>query len=261
MRKSIVTIGLGQLGTLFSQGFLQSGFTVVPILRGTQPMVTTADAPELVLIAVGEDSVSPVLDEVPNELLGKVVLLQNELYPGLWLDRYRARGDLPGPNICIVWFEKKGDRPPVVVLPSVLYGPESEKLAQALSKLNLPSRQVTEAVELHHELALKNLYILALNIGGLAGATQASDILDAAYESLVDELIELEQAGLVAARIGTHLEVSRLKADLKGAIEADPNHACAGRSAPMRLARTILRGDAWGVELPRCRAIANSTTT
>lgn len=255
----VVVVGMGQLGRLFAQAFLQNGRTVIPVIRGQALAARLHHDVRLVLFAVGEDSANEVLRDLPDSYLDRVVLLQNELRPSAWLSRYALADKDLSPTICIVWFEKKADKAPVEVLPSVLFGVHTQVMAAALDRLGLAHRTVLTPEELHHELCLKNLYILALNIGGLSGAATASDLLDAEFSALIDELITLEQASLNNTELTTRLDRDRLKLELNRALLADPTHACAGRSAPARLKRTLQLGQALGQSLPVCTRIFEET--
>ncbi len=252
--RNVAIIGLGQLGSLFAQAFLRCGFSVTPVLREQTVGQTITGSPELIVCAVGEDDVASVLEQVPDTLLDRVVLLQNELRPAVWFERY-AFQHVKGPTLCIIWFEKKGDRPAHVVLPSVLFGPRTDLMKQAFGRLDLPARVAQNEIELQHELALKNLYILGLNFTGLAGRQRAGELLrePSELDVLVPELLALEQTGLTRLGISVTLDGGALRADLNRAIAADPEHGCAGRSAPARLARTLGIAEGWGVDLPWCR--------
>lgn len=254
---------MGQLGLLFSEGFLQAGVSVIPVLRRHSLCARLPASPRLVLVAVGEQDVGEVLRAVPDEYLDRVVLIQNELRSSVWTPRYKDQ--TASPSVGIVWFERKAQRAPHVVLPSVLYGACAPDISSALGRLNLPTRTITGRAELHHQLALKNLYILGLNFAGLTGFQRAAELLDGPlfWQRLVDELIGLEQASVsrAEARPGgaaSVLDRLRLKADLRAALAADPQHACAGRSAPARLARTLEYADQLSVDLVECRRIANN---
>jgi len=254
---------MGQLGQLFSEGFLRLGVPVIPVLRAQSLAARLPAAPRLVLLAVGENDISDVLTAVPDEHLDRVVLIQNELRNDVWASRYE--GLASGPTACIVWFERKLHRAPHVVLPTVLYGAAAPDMALSLGRLDLPARTITAPLELSHQLALKNLYILGLNFAGLTGFQRASELLDGPlfWQRLVDELIGLEQASVnrSLARSGGAAQVLdrlRLKTDLDSALAADPAHVCAGRSAGARLARTLHYADQLAVDLVECRRIANN---
>jgi hypothetical protein len=100
------------------------------------------------------------------------------------------------------------------------------------------------------ELAVKNLYILGLNLGGLLTRSENAIGLITTHERtflpLLEELIELEiQASEVA------LSADALRRAFFDAIEADPKHGALGRSAPLRLKRTSELARRLSVATPR----------
>jgi len=266
VKAPVCVIGLGQLGSAFSSAFLKLGYPVVPVRRGDDVRESCAGELSLILVAVGEDDLSAVLRDIPRDKHSLVVLIQNELRPDQWL-KEAGDGQVPmKPSVAIVWFEKKGDKPPHVVLPTVLFGEQSPLIEQALQLMNLPNRRVNSEAELAHELVVKNLYILGLNLTGMKVGGAAGALLKEHQElfaSLTDELIELETALLrEAARLTggapfeTTLDSQRLEKDLAAAILADENHGCSGRSAPRRLERTLAHADRVHVEAKRLRELA-----
>ena len=86
MNKSVVVVGLGEMGSVFARGFLRSGYTVHPVIRGVELSTLAEDAinPELVLLAVAEADLHAQLAKVPEVWKGRLVLLQNELLPRDW---------------------------------------------------------------------------------------------------------------------------------------------------------------------------------
>src|SRR6187549_57461 len=99
-----VVVGIGQLGSEFARGLLRLGRAVYPVTR-TQHIAEVAHAagsPELVLVAVGEAALAPVLDSIPPRFRTIVGLVQNELVPRDW-----KRAGLENPSGVVVWFEKK----------------------------------------------------------------------------------------------------------------------------------------------------------
>lgn len=243
----VVVIGLGQLGTVWSQGFLRAGHPVVPVLRTTSLEAVHAryPEPELVLVAVAEEDLTPVLDQLPSAWRSRVGLVQNELLPTTWQAQR-----IDEPTVAVVWFEKKPGRPVHNVLPTALAGPHAELLAKALDALEIPWRTV-KGDELTHELVAKNLYILTLNLAGLHVEGTAGDLLSVHRElldALASETLELQRALL--GRDGASLEPQRLLEALETAIASDPGHGSAGRSAPRRLARNLRLARQLGLELP-----------
>lgn len=259
VQKPVVIVGMGQLGTIFAEGFLKLGYPVVSVLRG-QNMQETSVEPRLVVLAVGEDDLHAALASVPDEWKDRVVLLQNELRPEQWLSHqfYREQD----PTVAIVWFEKKPGKLPHVVLPTVLYGPHSVLLEQTLVGLSLACRRIQSDEELIFELFLKNLYILGLNLGGIETGGSAGDLLSHPSDILQRvsaDVLELERVSLKrveplgsrgAALSGIRPDEQALSEALSGAIAADPEHACSGRSAPRRLQRSLVLAEKLGIQLP-----------
>lgn len=252
---------MGQLGTLFAEGLSRVGRQVIPVRRGERLADACRDAePALILLAVGEDDLSSCLSEVPPKYLDRVALLQNELRP---LSFRATLGNLP-PTIAIVWFEKREGSPPREVIPTVLYGPRSEILGAALSALHLSHRTVPAVPALCHELALKNLYILGLNLSGLVADGTAGSLLrehSVRFSSLTSDLLLLEQSLL--SRTGEPyseviLDKAVLLSDLERALRAEPDKKCAGRSAPRRLVRTLTLAKSAGLDLVSLKALSQA---
>jgi hypothetical protein len=242
---------LGQLGGTFAHASLRLGYSVRPITRTTDAKRVAEEipAPRLVLIAVGEDDLGPVLSQLPPSWRGRVALLQNELVPQRW--QAQAVAD---PSVCIVWFEKKAHGPLRVVLPSVCYGPNAQLLHDALEALAIPVRIISQPSELHFELALKNLYVLTINCAGLMVDADVGTLWREHHEAtcaIASDLIELQSA-LIAAP----LDQARLMRGLEHAILADPRHVSKGRTAPARLTRCLAHADRLGLELPALRRLS-----
>jgi hypothetical protein len=94
-------------------------------------------------------------------------------------------------------------------------------------------------------------------VGGSAGEllTQHAAVLD----EITTDVLHLEQGllltiapqqGRAQAFAQIVLNPEKLKEALKDAIRADPEHGCAGRSAPRRLERTLHHAARLGMELP-----------
>jgi hypothetical protein len=100
--RPVVIVGIGELSSVFARGLLRVGHPVFPVTRRSRPeeVLARAEDAELVLVAVGERDLGPVLDEVPKAFRDRVALLQNELLPRDW----RAHG-LTDPTVAVVWFE------------------------------------------------------------------------------------------------------------------------------------------------------------
>lgn len=246
---------MGQLGTVFAEGFSRLGFEIVPIRRG-ESWPEGCDNPHVIVVATGEDDLPGALSLIPERLQDRIVLLQNELRPDQWQQHLTTE-----PTVAIIWFEKKADRPPHIVRDSVTSGPLADLVKSCLSAHDLPAQVATGDGALTHALALKNLYILCLNFAGLSGVKTAGELLGekrAIFEALFSEIFRVESALLQAAsgRISeVLLDQAKLHEDLEHAILADPNHGCAGRTASSRLARTLRHARRLGLETPTLRAL------
>jgi ketopantoate reductase len=271
----VVVVGLGQLGAVFAEGFLRLGHAVIPVLRGQSLTEKAAgcglvargpgkDAdgslegtgPELVLVAVGEDDLGAVLESIPLGWRERVALLQNELRPCLW-----QPSGLIDPTIAVIWFEKKVGIPLREVRATAVAGPRRELIVAALSRVGVSAVSIggpSPVEELAHELALKNLYILCLNLAGLAGVSDAGALLRSGSEvflRLFEEVFQLELA-LDRRAGGAQLDRARLELELVAAIQADPKHSARGRSAPQRLVRTLRLAREEGLTSPHLEALA-----
>lgn len=259
MTEHVVVVGMGQLGALFSEGFLRTGRSVTPVLRGGDVRAVCEKAkPDAVLIATGEDDLDNVLGRLPPCARDRALLIQNELRPEKW-----QKHEID-PTICIVWFEKRKGKPPSAVLPTVLYGKHSALLDETLRVLELPHRIIDSREKLAHELVLKNLYILGLNLTGLRAGGVAKDLRSKHQElfrSVIAELLPIEKAALceTPSFSGARLDEARLLEDLDGAILADPEHTCSGRSAPRRLTRTLENAARFGIKTPILTQLAEET--
>ena len=249
MKHPVVLVGVGEMGGVFARGLLKLGHPVFPVLRGASLVAAATQLPEpqLVLIAVGETDLAATLAAVPPQWRGRLGLLQNELLPSDW-------ADCLDPTVISVWFEKKPGRDHKVIIPSPVYGPQADLLADALASLAIPTYRLNSAEELVFELVLKNLFILTTNIAGLrTGGTV--ETLWSRHRTFAEE-VGHEVIDLQEAMTGDRFDRDALFAALGLAFAGDPEHACMGRSAPARLARAIRNGETHGMNLPVLHAIA-----
>jgi hypothetical protein len=243
-----VVIGMGQLGSLFSAGFLRLGHPIYPVLRGDSPShLAQLIQPQLVLAAVGEKALPGVLDSLPETWRPRVVLLSNELLPQTW----RAHG-IQSPTVISVQFEKKLGKPVAVDRPSPVFGPQAGIIIQALSELDIPSRPVDDMQSMTHELVLKNLYILTLNLAGMATGGGAAELLGQ-FRGLTDrvwnELFAVQQA-----MVESPLNQGQLKQETLDYLALAPGRG-AGRSASERLQRTLANARAQSIPVPTLEQI------
>ena len=251
MKKPVVIVGLGEMGGVFARGFLRLGHPVYPVTRETAMATLAAEleAPELVLVAVAENDLHPVLEALPHEWRGRVALLQNELLPADW-ERHGYRN----PTVISVWFEKKRGQDAKVIVPSPAFGPGAGLLADALGAIGIPVTQLDDAGQLLFELVRKNVYILTTNIAGLETGGTVGELW-ARHRELA--------AGIAAEIVALQERLAEQRFDrdalihaMVDAFEGDPAHRCMGRSAPARLRRARELAARHRLETPRLDAIA-----
>jgi hypothetical protein len=253
-KSPVVVIGMGEMGELFARGFLKRGHPIFPILRGMplHQQSVLVPAPALVVAAVGEDDLDPLLVEMPPVWRNRVALLQNELVPNDW-----QRHGIDDPTVIVVWFDKKKGRPFVPVLPTPVAGPAAALVVDALTAIEVPSYTVPRE-DLLYQLVRKNLYILTINIAGLglpAGATvsQLWERHRPLAESVAAEILSLQE-WLAASK----LPRERLIQGMLEGFTGDPNHICTGRTAPQRLRRALRIAQSAGITVPELQGLAAS---
>ncbi|RMG35284.1 MAG: hypothetical protein D6720_07485 [Gammaproteobacteria bacterium] len=246
----VVVIGIGEMGSVFARGLLRLGHPVYPVTRDTDMEKLAAELPEpaLVLVAVGESALQPLLAEIPASWRDRLALLQNELLPADY-------ADLKTPTVISVWFEKKPGQDVKVLIPSPAYGPGAPLLIDALASLGIPAREVADAETMTFELVLKNLYILTTNIAGLRTGGTVQELWQKHQElaqTVANEVIDLQEA-----MTGRQFDREALLAGMLEAFDGDPEHRCMGRSAPARLQRALTHADRYDLAVPTLREIAN----
>jgi len=239
MKQAIVIIGLGEMGSVFARGLLRLDHPMYPISRETElnTAVNVIPDPLLVLIAVGENDLHPVLEKMPAQWQDRLVLLQNELLPRDWTKYPWAKASPP--TVVSVWFEKKKGQDSKVLIASPIYGTHSQVIHDALATLDIPVDILTSSEQLELELVIKNVYILTTNIAGLAiedGATV--ETLWQQHQTLAkevaNEIIDIQECLTQKTFDRTKLINGMVKA-----MEGDLQHKCMGRSAPARLERAL----------------------
>ena len=249
--KSIVVVGLGEMGSVFARGFLRSGFSVQPVTRDMDmhKVAKTNPAPELVLIAVGEADLHKQLKMIPEVWKDKLVLLQNELLPRDWL-QYSL-----DPTVISVWFEKKKGQDSKVIIASPVYGKHAELVATALASIGISARVLNTSAELLHELVLKNLYILTTNISGLEVAGNVGDLWG--QHKILASGVANDVIRLQSTLTGETLDHDALIEGMVDAINGDKEHMCMGRSAPVRLQRALQLAKKNSLSLPMLERISS----
>jgi len=252
MKRPVVVVGIGELGELFALAFLKQGHPVYPVLRGTdlKALAAAVPEPELVLLAVGENDLHPMLESLPASWLGRLGLLQNELLPCDWL-----RHGIQDPTVIVVWFDKKKGRPFMVPQPSPVCGPKTGLVVQALQAIEVPCHPIPSG-ELLYELARKNLYLLTINLAGLAlpPGTTIGELWNGhreLAEQTAKEILDIQEW-----LAQSPLPRQRLMAGMLEGFAGDPAHICAGRTAPQRLERALGHARQAGLEVPTLNRIA-----
>lgn len=255
MNKSVVVVGLGELGSVFARGCLKLGYSVTPVTRHhSMAELVGRVNPEAVIIAVGEADIHNLLSELPDAWKDRLVLIQNEILPRDW----QAHA-IDNPTVISVWFEKKKGMDSKVVIPSPIYGPKAHLIFDALAQLDLPSYILDSSDELDYELVRKNLYILTTNIAGLKVGgnvhqleTQHTKLMQAVANDVLDI-----QDWLTNQKN----DRNRLMQGLSEAFAGDPEHKCMGRSAPSRLARALGFASEAGLPAKQLNSIAKAKLT
>lgn len=250
MKQPVIIIGVGEMGAVFARGFLKLGYPVFPVSRqdNLQQSADSILEPGLVLIAVGENDLSTVLQNIPEQWRHKLALLQNELLPDDW-----QQHKIINPTVISVWFEKKPGQDFKVLVASPAFGPQADLIKQALSTLAIPVDIVSTEDELLHELVRKNLYILTTNICGLETRGNVQQLWNdhsILMNKVFNDILKIQQFLTSSTFDRDHL----LNAVLT-AFDGDPEHKCMGRSAPQRLQRALSIAADAGLQVPELNRI------
>jgi ketopantoate reductase len=250
MKKPVILIGAGEMGGVFARGLLRLGHPLYPVTRGMDMNEISQQVidPELVLVAVGEGDLHPILDAIPAVWRDKLALLQNELLPNDW-QAHR----LEQPTVISVWFEKKPGQDAKVIIPSPCFGPHATLIKEALGSMNIACQVMESSEALLFELVLKNIYILTTNIAGLAVDGSVGDLWEK-HQDLAREIAN-EVITLQERMTNKTLDREALIAGMVNAFEGDLEHRCMGRSAPARLERALEYAKQYGIAAPRLLAI------
>jgi len=253
MKKTIIIIGLGEIGRIFAQGFLKLGYPVQGVTRemSLEHLAQEIPNPEAILIAVGETDLPNSLATLPPNWTNDVVLIQNELLPKDWQNT-----QIKTPTVASIWFEKKKEIVAKQVMPSPVYGPHANLVKNALAQMDLEAYEVTHFNDLQYELVRKNLYILTTNIAGLKVGGTVSELAQNHSElmqAIANEVILLQDA-LTQSKNNS----KQLMLGLAEAFKGDPNHKCMGRTAKQRLERAFNTAQKYHLSTPCFKEILNS---
>lgn len=251
MKKPIVIIGMGEIGGVFARGFLKTGHPVYPIVRGMDLRISLEEIPdpEAVVVAVGEKDIARVLGEIPALYHSKLVLVQNELLPKDWTDHH-----IKNPTVISVWFEKKIPNDFKEIIPSPVFGAKAKLVDETLGSMGIKTRILHGEEELLFELVLKNLYILVINIAGLAIGGGTVEQLWKQYHELTHQVAD-DVLDIQFRLAGKTLDRKKLLEGMLKAFEGDWQHKCMGRTAPARLDRAIAQADSFGLAVKKLREI------
>ena len=254
MKKPIVVLGIGELGSVFSRAFLKNNHAVYPITRSTDIDELKASIdPELILVCTAEGDLQSALSSIPTEWKDRVTMMQNELLPRDWKSH-----NFTNPTVISVWFEKKKGMDSKVLISSPAYGPKAKILAESLALIDIPAHVVADDNALLFELVLKNLYILTTNIAGLAiePGTNVDDLRNQ-HLSLMRE-VSKDILSLQTQLTGQSFDETQLEQGMIKAFEGDLKHGCMGRSASARLNRALDQANEFNLEVPTLQKIKDS---
>ena len=256
MKKPVVIIGLGEMGGVFARGFLRLGHPVYPVTRNMDMSQCAKEIPEpaLVLVAVGESDLHATLKLVPPGWRNHLALLQNELLPHDW-----QAHQLDNPTVISVWFEKKKGQDAKVIIPSPVYGPNSQLIADALKAIDIPCDQLANEDQLLFELVVKNVYILTTNISGLETGGNVGELWE--HHRKVADAVSREVIAIQQAMTGREFDADKLIAAMVKAFEGDLEHKCMGRSAPSRLQRALEQAKKFGISVEKLIDISAAANT
>lgn len=257
MKKPIIVLGIGELGSVFARAFLKNNYPVYPMTRSTDIDELRASIdPEFILVCTAEADLQSALKSIPNEWKDRVGMMQNELLPRDWT----AHGFI-NPTIISVWFEKKKGMDSKVVISSPAYGSKAQILVESLTLLDIPAHEVANEGELLFELVLKNLYILTTNIAGLAikAGSTVHDLHNHHLELMHD--VSSDVLKLQSTLTNQNFSKDTLEQSMIRAFEGDLNHTCMGRSAPARLDRALELAKSFKLDVPTLERIKNLKAT
>jgi len=254
MKKPIIVLGIGELGSVFARSFLKNNYPVYPITRTTDIDELKANIdPELILVCTAEGDLQSALSSIPVEWKDRVAMMQNELLPRDWESH-----NFTNPTVISVWFEKKKGMDSKVLISSPAYGPKAQILVDSLALIDIPAHAVASEDELLFELVLKNLYILTTNIAGLAIKSGANvDDLRNNHLDLMRK-VSTDVLKLQESLTGKIFNESDLEQGMIKAFEGDLEHGCMGRSAPARLDRALELAKELDLEVPALQKIKDS---
>lgn len=140
-----------------------------------------------------------------------------------------------------------------VLIPSPIFGPHAQLVADALGTLSIPTNILTNADELEEQLLIKNVYILTTNIAGLETGGSVSELWS--QHEHVTRAVAKDVIAIQTSLVSHEIDTDNLIQGMLMAFDGDPDHKCMGRSAPARLERALKQADAAGLTIPKLREI------
>ena len=119
------------------------------------------------------------------------------------------------------------------------------------------TRSIESADQLSYELVRKNVYILTTNIAGILTGGNVGDLW--AHHRELTKTLAQEVMDIQDWLTDREHDRAKLLDGMLEAFNADPQHACRGRSAPDRLKRNLGFADTAGLAVPKLREIAAET--
>lgn len=252
MNQPIVIIGIGELAGVLARAFLGNGHPVYPITRdmNIEEEAINLPKPKMVVVAVAEKDFPAAMETIPDQWRNHLVLIQNELLPRDW-EAY----EIKDPTVISVWFEKKKGMDYNPLIPSPVYGPMADFIAQSLEKIQIPCKVLSNEDDLVFELALKNVFVFTINIAGLvlSEGTTTSMLWEKDQQlatNVANNIIDLQES-ITGKTFSRDLLIGGLISGING----DPHHKCKGRSAQGRLIRTIQIADDTGLKIQAIRDV------
>lgn len=255
VKNPCVVVGIGQVGQVLAMGLLRQGYPVFPLNRGDDPacLMQALCNPQLILITVGKENLSSVLTALPESWRQHVALVQNELSPKDWRE-----AKITNPTLASLWFERRDNGVPRVILPTPLFGPKVNILAEALSAMRLPFRMVASEDAMIVELALKYLFTLSTMFGSLKTGGSIG-VLWKNYRALALAIAE-EVLSVGELRFGLPLPCQTLLERLAAVFDAAPDLIMIRDNTLARLEETVEFAQTNHLKVPTLRDIYDITS-
>lgn len=251
--RSVVVVGLGELGSWFAHGLLRAGHTVIPVTRhmslGDEQGRWDPGTP--ILVAVPEAQLPGVLTQVEPLRRADVMLLQNATF----------RGDAllqgwPEVSWAMIWTLRKKGLPQIIGQPSVLWGTHADLLLRAQQQVGMPALIAESSLDLDRWLATKFAFILTISAMSLAGATSLGDAMER-HGDAIDGWI-MEGLALASVRIDDLLPVEAAKRRILDGLANMREMPTGGRAAAGRIIAALQIAATRGVDAPALRSLCSS---